>query len=78
MNQLSEIIEDSILSNVLTEDEIAEYLKETKKEEIFFNKDVLLPYLIAILVVAIVTLLTVGYKIYKVSQLNPATIIKKE
>lgn len=32
MNQLSEIIEDSILSNVLTEDEIAEYLKETINE----------------------------------------------
>ena len=28
--------------------------------------------------VALVTLLTVGYKIYKVSKLNPATIIKKE
>ncbi|MBR4517054.1 MAG: ABC transporter permease [Bacteroidaceae bacterium] len=29
-------------------------------------------------IVALVTLATVGYKIYKVSQLNPATIIKKE
>ena len=29
-------------------------------------------------IVALVTLLTVGYKIYKVSKLNPATIIKKE
>ena len=47
-------------------------------EEISFKRDVILPYLIAILVVALVTLLTVGYKIYKVSQLNPATIIKKE
>ncbi len=40
--------------------------------------EVLVPYFCAILVVALVTLLTVGYKIYKVSQLNPATIIKKE
>jgi len=32
MNQLSEIIEDSILSNVLSEDEITEYLKETINE----------------------------------------------
>lgn len=32
MNQLSEIIEDSILTNVLTEDEITEYLKETINE----------------------------------------------
>ena len=47
-------------------------------EEISFKRDVIQPYLIAILVVALVTLLTVGYKIYKVSQLNPATIIKKE
>jgi predicted lysophospholipase L1 biosynthesis ABC-type transport system permease subunit len=47
-------------------------------EEISFKRDVVMPYLIAILVVALVTLLTVGYKIYKVSQLNPATIIKKE
>jgi hypothetical protein len=29
-------------------------------------------------IVALVTLLTVGYKIYRVSQLNPANIIKKE
>ncbi|MBQ7527023.1 MAG: ABC transporter permease, partial [Bacteroidaceae bacterium] len=29
-------------------------------------------------IVALVTLATVGYKIYRVSQLNPATIIKKE
>ena len=34
--------------------------------------------LIPALVVALVTLLTVGYKIYRVSQLNPANIIKKE
>jgi ABC-type antimicrobial peptide transport system permease subunit len=47
-------------------------------EEISFKRDVVMPYLIAILVVALVTLLTVGYKIYKVSQLNPGTIIKKE
>ena len=47
-------------------------------EEIIINKDVVQPYLISILVVALVTLLTVGYKIYIVSQLNPATIIKKE
>lgn len=47
-------------------------------EEIYFKRDVILPYLISILVVALVTLLTVGYKIYIVSQLNPATIIKKE
>ena len=37
-----------------------------------------IPYVFAILVVALVTLATVGYKIYRVSQLNPATIIKKE
>lgn len=47
-------------------------------EEISFKKDVILPYLIAILVVALVTLLTVGYKIYRVSKLDPAKIIKKE
>ena len=29
-------------------------------------------------IVALVTLLTVGYKIYRVSKLNPANIIKKE
>ncbi|MBO4551425.1 MAG: FtsX-like permease family protein, partial [Bacteroidaceae bacterium] len=37
-----------------------------------------IPFVFAVLVVALVTLLTVGYKIYKVSKLNPATIIKKE
>ena len=37
-----------------------------------------IPYVFAVLVVALVTLLTVGYKIYRVSQLNPANIIKKE
>ena len=34
--------------------------------------------LIPAVIVALVTLLTVGYKIYRVSQLNPANIIKKE
>lgn len=38
----------------------------------------LLPFLFTILFIALITLLTVGYKIYKVSKLNPATIIKKE
>lgn len=38
----------------------------------------LAPYLCGVLFVALVTFLTVGYKIYKVSKLNPATIIKKE
>jgi ABC-type antimicrobial peptide transport system permease subunit len=37
-----------------------------------------LPALFSIGVVALVTLLTVGYKIYKVSKLEPASIIKKE
>ena len=37
-----------------------------------------IPLLLAVLVVALITLLTVGYKIYRVSKLNPATIIKKE
>ena len=41
-------------------------------------KEFIVPYLTSILAVALVTLLTVGYKIYRVSQLNPATIIKKE
>lgn len=41
MNQLSEIIEDSILSNVLTEDEITEYLKETINEMNTLSEDTL-------------------------------------
>lgn len=36
------------------------------------------PYLYSILFVALVTLLTVGFRIYKVSKLNPAAILKKE
>lgn len=36
------------------------------------------PYLYSILFVALVTLLTVGLRIYKVSKLNPADVIKKE
>ncbi|MBR3432217.1 MAG: ABC transporter permease [Bacteroidaceae bacterium] len=36
------------------------------------------PYLYSILFVALVTLLTVGLRIYKVSKLNPAAILKKE
>lgn len=36
------------------------------------------PYLCALIIVALVTLLTVGYKIYRVSKLDPAKIIKKE
>ena len=37
-----------------------------------------IPYLYSILFVALVTLLTVGFRIYKVSKLNPADVIKKE
>jgi ABC-type lipoprotein release transport system permease subunit len=40
--------------------------------------DLIMPSLYAILFIAFLTLLTVGYKIHKVSKLNPATIIKKE
>ena len=40
--------------------------------------DIIVPHLYAILFVALVTLLTVGFKIYRVSKLNPATVIKKE
>ena len=40
--------------------------------------DFVVPHLYAILFVALVTLLTVGFKIYRVSKLNPATVIKKE
>lgn len=36
------------------------------------------PHLYSILFVALVTLLTVGFRIYKVSKLNPAAILKKE
>lgn len=36
------------------------------------------PYLYSILFVGLVTLLTVGLRIYKVSKLNPADVIKKE
>lgn len=36
------------------------------------------PYLYAVLFISLVTLLTVGLKIYRVSKLNPAKIIKKE
>ena len=36
------------------------------------------PYLCAIFFIALITLLTVGYKIYRVSKLDPAKIIKKE
>ena len=42
------------------------------------TKEFIVPYLTSILIVALVTLLTVGYKIYKVSRLEPASIIKKE
>ena len=41
-------------------------------------QETLLPIGLCSLFVALITLLTVGYKIYKVSKLNPATIIKKE
>ena len=37
-----------------------------------------LPALFSIGAIALITLLTVGYKIYKVSKLEPASIIKKE
>lgn len=37
-----------------------------------------LSYICSVIIIALVTLLTVGYKIYKVSQLEPAKIIKKE
>ena len=36
------------------------------------------PYLCAIFFIALITLLTIGYKIYRVSKLDPAKIIKKE
>lgn len=36
------------------------------------------PYVCSVFVIALVTLLTVGYKIYRVSKLDPAKIIKKE
>ena len=42
------------------------------------TRDVLEPYFIGILIVALITFLIVGVKIYKVSRINPATIIKKE
>ena len=40
--------------------------------------ELLIPCLFSILFIALVTLLTVGYKIYRVSKLDPAKIIKKE
>ena len=40
--------------------------------------EMLIPYFYTVLIITIITFLTVGYKIYKVSKLNPATIIKKE
>ena len=40
--------------------------------------ELLIPSLFSILFIALVTLLTVGYKIYRVSKLDPAKIIKKE
>ena len=43
-----------------------------------YVEEFLPPFFLTIFFVALVTLLTVGYKIYKVSKLNPATIIKKE
>ena len=67
-----QLIVSSIISLLLTN--VFAYIVE----EISFKRDVILPYLIAILVVALVTLLTVGYKIYRVSKLDPAKIIKKE
>lgn len=39
---------------------------------------IVVPHLYAVLFIALVTLLTVGFKIYRVSKLNPAKIIKKE
>lgn len=42
------------------------------------DKQYVLSYICSVFIIALVTLLTVGYKIYKVSQLNPAAIIKKE
>jgi hypothetical protein len=52
----------------------------TLEEQFNFENtmEFLAPYLCTVLFVALITLLTVGYKIYTVSQLNPATIIKKE
>lgn len=40
--------------------------------------ELLIPSLFSILFIALITLLTVGYKIYRVSKLDPAKIIKKE
>lgn len=40
--------------------------------------ELLIPSLFSILFIALVTLLTVGFKIYRVSKLDPAKIIKKE
>ena len=40
--------------------------------------ETLIPFAYTVLIIALLTLLTVGYKIYHVSKLNPATIIKKE
>ena len=40
--------------------------------------ELLIPCLFSILFITLVTLLTVGYKIYRVSKLDPAKIIKKE
>ena len=40
--------------------------------------ELLIPCLFSILFIALVILLTVGYKIYRVSKLDPAKIIKKE
>ena len=42
------------------------------------DKQYVLSFICSVIIIALVTLLTVGYKIYKVSQLNPAAIIKKE
>ncbi|MBR6032537.1 MAG: ABC transporter permease [Bacteroidaceae bacterium] len=52
----------------------------TLEEQFNFENtmEILAPYLCTVLFVALITLLTVGYKIYTVSQLNPAIIIKKE
>lgn len=42
------------------------------------DKQFFFPYICSVITITLVTLLTVGYKIYKVSKLNPAAIIKKE
>ena len=40
--------------------------------------ELLIPCLFSVLFITLVTLLTIGYKIYRVSKLDPAKIIKKE